>query len=469
MKTPAAKVAKRPAFERQRKLGKDYAGEKEDWKREVRQWEVEKREAAKSAEPAPEEPEAPSMSRCVASDTTVEALVGILEDNPRGLLVHKDELAGWVRSMDQYKGGKGSDRQHWLSFWSTDEVVVDRKSRMGEPLIVAKPFVSLFGGIQPAMLGELGAGAEDGLMDRFLFAYPEPRHVRFSYEEVSAESEGRYAALYEKLADLPLATDEHGDPNPKPLKLSPEARRLFARTVDESGAEILQPGFPSRLEGVWSKLRGHLARLSLVLAVCRYAEASPGVAREECVEREDVEAASALLDYFKAHARRVYAELASPDPLDLLAGELCDLLEESQGGYWEGSATNLHQKLAEREGVELPGRPEDLSKLVLRIGERSPVLEARQGWRKSGGREGKSRRVLKLALKNAVVPVVTVDPGPKEALGDNGTNGNNGNTTPSVPSGDNGDYGNNGDPQERDETADVNSQGPGDGRSRFTI
>lgn len=117
------------------------------------------------------------MSRCVASDTTVEALVGILENNPRGLLVHKDELAGWVRSMDQYKGGKGSDRQHWLSFWSGDEVVVDRKSRMGEPLIVAKPFVSLFGGIQPSMLGELGAGAEDGLIDRFLFAYPKVRHV----------------------------------------------------------------------------------------------------------------------------------------------------------------------------------------------------------------------------------------------------------------------------------------------------
>ena len=58
---------------------------------------------------------------------------------------------------------------------------------MGEPLIVAKPFVSLFGGIQPAMLGELGAGAEDGLMDRFLFAYPKTRRVRFTYEEVSTE------------------------------------------------------------------------------------------------------------------------------------------------------------------------------------------------------------------------------------------------------------------------------------------
>ena len=83
----------------------------------------------------PRRARSPTMARCVASDTTIEALVSILEDNPRGLLVHKDELTGWVRCMDQYKGGKGSDRQHWLSFWSDDEVVVDRKSRQGEPII----------------------------------------------------------------------------------------------------------------------------------------------------------------------------------------------------------------------------------------------------------------------------------------------------------------------------------------------
>ncbi|BBL79462.1 hypothetical protein RxyAA322_13160 [Rubrobacter xylanophilus] len=484
MKTPAAKVAKKPAFERQRALSRAYAEEKEDWSRELREWEVEKRDAAKSGEPAPEMPEAPSMGRCVASDTTVEALVGILEDNPRGLLVHRDELAGWVRSMDQYKGGKGSDRQHWLSFWSGDEVVVDRKSRMGEPIIVARPFVSLFGGIQPAMLGELGGGAEDGLMDRFLFAYPAPRRIRFTEEEVSAEAEERYAALYDNLANLKLATDEHGDPNPKPLKLTPEARRLFAQAVDALGAEVLDPGFPRRLEGVWAKLRGYLARLSLVLAVCRCAET--GV-REERVEAEDVEAAVRLLGYFKAHARRVYAELSAPDSLDLLAGGLRDLLEES-GGKWEGSATDLHRALDEREAASLPGRPEELSKLVLRIGERSPVLEAVQGWRKTGGREGKSRRVLKLALvepaqepaKNAVDPVVAVDP---VSEGDNGTNGNNGknNTVdPREPEGDNSDNGNNGAnaraegspasaPADATDARSADGDHHDDGRERFTL
>jgi hypothetical protein len=344
---------------------------------------------------------------------------------------------------------------------------------MGEPLIVARPFVSLFGGVQPAMLMELGGGSEDGLMDRFLFAYPKARHVRFSFEEISEGAEVRYASLYTKLADLPLATDEHGDPNPKPLTLPPEAKKLFARTVDSMGTEMLQPGFPGRLEGVWSKLRGHLARLSLVLAVCRCAEALPG-AREERVEAEDVEAASRLLAYFKAHARRVYAELSAPDSLDLLAGELRDLLEES-GGRWEGSATDLHAALAERGTANLPERPEELSKLTLRIGERSPALKVSQGWRKVGGRGGRSFRVIKLSLaekpsENAVGPAVTVDPQPTVQPRDNGTNGNNGDSVALSSGGDNGDYGNNGDSlREPNRVASANNSESSDGRSRFTV
>jgi len=53
---------------------------------------------------------------------------------------------------------------------------------------------------------------------------------------------------------------------------------------------------------------------------------------------------------------------------------LRDLLEET-GGRWEGSATDLNKVLEERESSHLPPRPEELSKLVLRIGERSPTLE----------------------------------------------------------------------------------------------
>lgn len=162
-------------------------------------------------------------------------------------------------------------------------------------------------------------------------------------------------------------------------------------------------------------------RVSLVLAACRCA-GDP--AWEERVERKDVEAAVALLAYFKAHARRVHAEAAVPNPLDLLAAELWELLAES-GGRWEGSATELHQVLVERAATAMPERPDELSKLVLRIGERSPVLDVTRRWRKLGGRDGKSSRILRLVAQspeNAVDPVVTVVTDPDRDNGDYGDN-----------------------------------------------
>jgi hypothetical protein len=379
MKTPAAKVAKKPAFERQRGLGKAYTEKKEDYRRDLLRWEAEKKEAGKRGEVLEEAPPSPpSMGRCLAGDTTIEALVSVLGDNPRGLLVYRDELAGWVRSMDQYKGGRGSDRQNWLNLWTADEVIVDRKSRMGEPIILAKPFVSLFGGIQPAMLGELGGTMEDGMMDRFLFGYPAARHIRFSEKEIGPEAEAEYADLYHRLSELPLITDEHGDPNPKPLKLSFEARRLFAECVNSLGAEIVEPGFPARLEGVWSKLRGYLARLSLVLAVCRCATND---VREERVEREDVEAASKLIGYFKTHARRVYAELKAPDPSEVLAADPKGLLETAPDGRLEATATELFEELQEAGCDALPARPKELSQMVKVFADRSSTLRASFGWR----------------------------------------------------------------------------------------
>jgi hypothetical protein len=72
------------------------------------------------------------MERTYVDDTTVEALVLVLRDNPRGVVVIKDELTGWIKAMDQYKaGGKGADRQFYLSGWSRKSYVNDRKGAQG--------------------------------------------------------------------------------------------------------------------------------------------------------------------------------------------------------------------------------------------------------------------------------------------------------------------------------------------------
>jgi hypothetical protein len=313
------------------------------------------------------------------------------------VLIYKDELTGWVRSHDQYKaGGKGADRQHWLSLWSNQAIVVDRKGRQGDPTYVERPWVSLVGGIQPAMLPELGGSMEDGLLDRFLFAYPKHSQTDLSDAEIGPDTEAEYAGLYAKLSSLRMVEDEIGQEAPNVVPMSWEARRLFKEIHDKIGRETLEPGFPLRLQGVWAKTRGYLARISLVLALCRCVEHS----EPEQVEEEDVKNAARIVAYFKAHARRVYGKLRATTPEDLLAGEIQDLLHDHDG-EWSGSATELYNELEEREARGLPENADWLTRVALSIGDRSELLTVET---KRTGR----KRFLKLTLKNGDTGVIGV-------------------------------------------------------------
>ncbi len=44
------------------------------------------------------------LRRVICSDTTIEKLAEILEDDARGVLVTRDELPGWLNSFSRYKG-----------------------------------------------------------------------------------------------------------------------------------------------------------------------------------------------------------------------------------------------------------------------------------------------------------------------------------------------------------------------------
>ena len=105
--------------------------------------------------PEPKPPTRPR--RYVISDITVEKLGEILARSPRGLMVKRDELAGWIASMEKYggKGGGGSDRAFWLQAYDGGPYTVDRISR-GE-LHIEKLSVSILGGIQPERLAEIDA------------------------------------------------------------------------------------------------------------------------------------------------------------------------------------------------------------------------------------------------------------------------------------------------------------------------
>jgi hypothetical protein len=121
------------------------------------------------------EPE-PVLERCLTNDATTEAVGELLSDNPRGLLLARDELLAWTRSMNMYRKGQGADRQFYLSTWSGTAIRIDRKTPPGKKsLSIPRPFLAVIGGITPEMLPELADeyGRQDGFLDRILFTFPD--------------------------------------------------------------------------------------------------------------------------------------------------------------------------------------------------------------------------------------------------------------------------------------------------------
>ncbi len=123
-----------------------------------KQWE----EAGCEGEP-PQKPRRPKLRQATFDDTTVEAAAKVLAYNPRGTAVVKDELSAFVRGMDQYKGGKGADRQFWLSAWACAPAKVNRaKDHDRGPLVIPHPFVALAGMMCPDSSPSSGARTATG-------------------------------------------------------------------------------------------------------------------------------------------------------------------------------------------------------------------------------------------------------------------------------------------------------------------
>lgn len=267
---------------------------------------------------------APPLKRVIVSDATTEALAPILQDNPRGILMYRDELTAWVAGLNQYKtGGKGADRQFFLSAWSGAPVAIDRKSQDRGPIHIPHPFLAVLGGLTPEMLSELaeGKGRDDGFIDRMLFAYPDPVRVRWRPEGVPDVLAAGWAfAVHRLFRREPYFDPDERRVRPWFVRFTPAALDCYASWYDDHCREAEGSDFPPHLAGCWSKLRAYCARLALVLGCLRWA-CNPEATGAPDIDRLDTEGAVNLIDYFKAHNRRVRVLLrhGPDDSADALA------------------------------------------------------------------------------------------------------------------------------------------------------
>lgn len=254
------------------------------------------------------EPKKLIRNRFKTNDSTIEKLGEILSENPRGILVARDELTGLLRTLD--KEGHETDRAFYLEAWNGGNSFT--QDRIGRGTIdIENACVSILGGIQPDKLEDYlyqtFNGNNDGLMQRFQLAvYPDNAEWQLIDQPPKKEAKQQVLSILKNLKNMDFvkhgAILEEGGKRPF-FHFCSSAQILFnnwyvehqRKTVGEESS-IMQEHLSK-----YPKLMPSLALLFHLIDIAdgKYFD-------EAGVSYEATEKAAAWCDYLESHARRIY-------------------------------------------------------------------------------------------------------------------------------------------------------------------
>jgi hypothetical protein len=294
---------------------------------------------------------------------TVEKLGIILAGQDRGILIKRDELAGWIGQMEKYAAGRGSsaDRAFWLQAFDGGPFTVDRVSRAD--LMINNLSASIIGGIQPARLAELTGLTADGLLQRFLPALLSESTFPID-RTVTSEAE-RYSAIIKAIVGIA----------PQKLLLTDDAVEIMETLRrDLHNLERASGGLAEGLQGFIGKLPGIAGSLALILTVA----ADPDSAMGARVQAPVVEDVSRLMhEFILPHGFEFYRTTEAASGGERLQRIASYILT---GGKSRILPSNLAANVAGMRGITLWELNQRVSPLVsggwLVAEERGPITRA---------------------------------------------------------------------------------------------
>jgi hypothetical protein len=251
---------------------------------------------------APMEMAEPLAPRLRQHDVTIEKVAELLGGAaPKGLLVVRDELVGWVASMNTYHAG---GRSFWIEAYGGRPYRVERKMHP-EPVVIPRLAVAVYGGTQPDRLARLKRDGDDGLLGRLLWLWPEPIPFRLGRQAPGAD--WAIAAL-DRLRELDLRPGDPSQPILMPLTADGRhAIEIFGREM-----QGLQQHADGLLRAAYGKARGQTLRLALVLEMLWWCANSGCAAPPNRISGRALQAAATLMDaFFLPMAQRVYRDVGS--------------------------------------------------------------------------------------------------------------------------------------------------------------
>jgi len=259
-----------------------------------------------------EDPE-PERRRYLVNDGTVEKLGEILSANSNGVVIFRDELTGFLRSLD--KDGAEGSRAFYLEAWNgNDGFTFDRIGRGTVDIPAA--IVSIIGGIQPGPLGDYlrkataGGAGDDGLLQRFQLAvWPDnPK----TWRNVDRLPDGRAKqAVYEncerldQMQSVALGTERDHDDVVPYLRFDFEAQNIFDHWRETDLEPRIRAGdeHPA-IEAHLAKYRSLVPSLALLCHLADEPDGGP-------VSVVAIKRAIAWARYLESHARRMYGEVVN--------------------------------------------------------------------------------------------------------------------------------------------------------------
>jgi putative DNA primase/helicase len=257
-----------------------------------------------------EEPKHPVWRRYKTNDATIEKMGELQADNPRGILLFRDELIGLFATWD--KENHESDRAFYLEAWNGIRPYTSDRIGRGT-VYVENLCVSLFGGIQPTkLIGYLHAAMRghnnDGMVQRLqVLVYPDEPRWTLSDKPINLSAKREAYRVVERLAHMDFTQvggTVESDCRIPYFRFEEEAQDVFYEWLTELETKLRnETEEPVVLEHL-GKYRSLMPALALTFHLLELAN-QPTVTSGQ-VSKASAHQAAAWVDYLETHARRVY-------------------------------------------------------------------------------------------------------------------------------------------------------------------
>ena len=356
-KTPPLQQAVAPLLKLDGEYDMIYCKEMETY----RQWE---RMSAKQREKhsLPEAMKMPQRKCHVVVDSTVEALIGALRDNPRGVLIYKDEIDSLLSNFNRYNG---SDEGYFLSLFSGTPFKYSRKSN-NEHIFLANPYCSIIGTTQPGRLGEQFGGKRmmNGFSSRFLKVYPEIDKMPSWNDTAMPDSVlEEWERIIRKVITVTPSTDQEGKATSIELMFSQDAKLRIIQWKDAVNNKAYAETDSDAVRALCGKLETYLIRFCLVIQIMHGICGESGM---DEIEPGTAELAIRLTEYFRNMESRIAPEIET----GILDNRFTELLGNLRDSFTTAEAV--------REALQL-GISESSVKRFLRDGGRGFVKKKSHG------------------------------------------------------------------------------------------